>query len=110
MKNSLKYGVTITIAAIAVSLVQFVCEFLGLNIDINILIDVASVIIAVLIVLGVIKRSEDIDAEKLRGEIKDDIEDKLDELDAKKSSEDTLLPDNNSSDDGQESHPKETEP
>ncbi|MDR0850332.1 MAG: hypothetical protein LBN07_02475 [Christensenellaceae bacterium] len=78
MKSTLKYGVTITIAAMAVSIVQFVCGFLGFDIDVNILIDIASVIMAVLVVLGVVKRAETIDTDELKGQIKDDLKDKLD--------------------------------
>lgn len=80
MKSSLKYGIAITIAAFAVSIVQFVCSFVGVDIDVNILIDVASVIVAILVVMGVVNRSETINTDDLKAQIKSDIEDKVEEI------------------------------
>ena len=73
MKKFSKYSVTIFIAAVAVGLIQLVCSFMGFDVDVAILIDVASVVVAVLVVLGVITRTENTDIDLLKGQIKDDI-------------------------------------
>ena len=91
MKNLKKYIVVLAIVCAVIIIVQIISKYFGLNMNQGILIEIISVILALLVSLGIIDKedtNEDDSFKEIQNQIEQDIKDNVDLEDA--SNNDTI--------------------
>lgn len=86
MKDLKKYIIALSIVCAIIIIVQIICKYFGLNINQGILIEIVSVILALLVSLGIINKegSKDENFSELKEEIKKDLQENIEQNKASK--------------------------
>ena len=96
MKNLKNYAVVLGVVSVVVVVVQLIATIFNFSLDINIIVEVAACIIAILVTFGVIVKKDTTDKnfDQIKKDIKQDIIDNTtisnsDDPDTKQNSDDT---------------------